>query len=64
MAQENSESLEFRDPYTYPGSSVLRNLLDLHDQNALLAAEYELTLYRRRELIEKPIRGKFDLKRL
>jgi cell filamentation protein len=64
MPQENSESLEFSDPYTYPGSSVLRNLLDLHDKDELLAAEYELTLYRRRELLEKPIRGKFDLKRL
>ena len=54
----------FVDPYTYPGTPVLRNLLGEHDQYRLLASEYELTFYRRRELDEDPIEGPFDFGRL
>lgn len=54
----------FVDPYTYPNSTTLRNLLDEPDPERLLAAEYEFTLYRRRELLTHPIKGVFDLKRL
>ena len=32
-----------RDPYLYPGSMVLRNLLDIHDEDALNLAEAELS---------------------
>lgn len=55
---------DFVDPYTYPGSTVLRNLLDEQDAARLEAAEYELTLYRRIELDEMPIKGAFDFARL
>jgi cell filamentation protein len=55
---------DFVDPYTYPGSAVLRNLLDEQNASRLDAAEYELTLYRRIELDEKPIKGAFDFARL
>ena len=54
----------FVDPYTYPGSPVLRNLLDEQDRVRLLAAEYEMTFYRRRELLEHPVEGQFDLDHL
>ncbi|QZY52254.1 hypothetical protein [Leucobacter tenebrionis] len=37
-------SEEFVDPYPYPGSHVLRNLLDQRTAQGLAAAEYELTL--------------------
>lgn len=52
------------DPYVYPGAKVLQNLLNERDQDRLNAAEYELTLYRRRELIENPVQGSFDLRHL
>ena len=32
-----------RDPYLYPGSTVLRNLLDIHEEDALNLAEAELS---------------------
>lgn len=32
-----------QDPYCYPGSSVLRNRLDLHDEESLHEAERELS---------------------
>jgi cell filamentation protein len=51
----------FIDPYVYPDSRVLRNLLHEHDEHRLSAAEYELTFYRRRELEKHPVKGSFDL---
>lgn len=43
---------EFVDPYTYPGTSVLRNLLDIRDAEELLEAELEVTWARRQQLGE------------
>jgi hypothetical protein len=33
----------FDDPYAYPGTTVLRNLLDIRDQDTLEAFEVEIT---------------------
>lgn len=53
--------LGFVDPYVYPGSSVLRNRLGIHDQAELNGAEYVATWTRRQELHAHPITGYFDL---
>lgn len=55
---------EFVDPYVYPGSTVLRNLLGETDAAALDQAEYELTFLRREELARHPLTGPFTLPRL
>ena len=52
------------DPYAYPGTSILRNHLGLHDSRALAEYEYRLTLERRIELELDPIQGPFDFARL
>ena len=52
------------DPYTYPGSDVLRNKLGIRDQGALAKVEYEVSKARLGELREKPIKGQFDLAHL
>ena len=41
MSTGSAES--FVDPYVYPGTSVLRNLLGKHTKEALELAEYRLT---------------------
>ncbi len=55
---------EFADPYTYPGTRVLRNIPGIRDDAALRDFEYEQTKLRIEELREKPIAGKFDLEHL
>lgn len=55
---------DFVDPYCWPGSTVLRNLLGLKTQVELTEAEYAFTLQRRLELQEHPIDGNFDLEHL
>ena len=55
---------EFVDPYTYPGTGVLRNKPGLRDERALREFEYEQARSRNEELREKPIAGKFDLEHL
>jgi len=55
---------DFVDPYCWPGSSVLRNLLGLKTQVELTEAEYAFTLERRLELQERPIEGHFDVEHL
>ena len=55
---------DFVDPYCWPGSSVLRNLLGLKTQVELTEAEYAFTLERRLELQEHPIDGNYDLAHL
>jgi cell filamentation protein len=55
---------EFLDPYVYPGTTVLRNLLNETDAAALDQAEYELTFLRREELARHPLTGPFTLPRL
>lgn len=52
------------DSYTYPGSEILINKADLHDQAALDAFEADATAIRLLELIACPIQGKFDLAHL
>lgn len=55
---------EFVDPYVYPGTSTLRNLLGKATHESLEHAEYRLTYIRRVELDEWPIAGRFDFDRL
>lgn len=55
---------EFADPYTYPGTRVLRNIPGIRDDATLRDFEYEQTKLRIEELREKPIAGTFDLEHL
>lgn len=55
---------EFSDPYSYPGTRVLRNIPGIRDDDALRDFEYEQTKLRIEELRENPIPGKFDLEHL
>ena len=47
----------FEDPYLYPGSSVLRNLLDIRDQETLETYEVEISTLRSEEPLPA---GDFD----
>jgi len=51
---------ESTDPDLYPGTTVLRNLRDIRDPDALSRFEAESTAYRIIELIHTPVRGRFD----
>ena len=53
-----------QDPYCYPGSTVLRNLFDLRDQNELSKVEAKVTVLRLDQLRQRPLTGKFDLDHL
>ncbi|MGY8573474.1 Fic family protein [Paracidovorax citrulli] len=55
---------EFTDPYSYPGTDVLRNLPGIRDEGVLRDFEYEQTALRIAELRERPIPGAFDLAHL
>lgn len=50
--------------YCYPDSDVLKNKMGVRDSERLSQLERRLTMLRLLELIDKPIRGKFDLKHL
>lgn len=50
--------------YCYPNSNVLRNKLDIREQEKLSKFERKLTMLRLMELIEHPIEGAFNLKHL
>lgn len=50
--------------YCYPDSDVLKNRMGVRDSERLSQLERRLTMLRLLELIDKPIRGKFDLKHL
>jgi len=52
------------DPYVYPGTRVLKNLLGIHDAQELSNVEYDLTWMRRQQLELNPIQGDFDLQHL
>ena len=52
------------DVYCYPDSSVLKNRLDIHDKEQLLAAEVRLAAIRLYQLQEQPVHGNFDLNHL
>jgi cell filamentation protein len=55
---------DFGDPYTYPGTNVLRNKAGIREPEPLKRFEYEHSASRLRELRKNPIRGKFDLAHL
>jgi cell filamentation protein len=55
---------DFADPYSYPGTRVLRNIPGIRDGATLREFEYEQTKLRIEELRENPIPGKFDLEHL
>ena len=50
--------------YCYPGSDVLKNKLDIQNQEKLWEVERKLTAIRINDLIRKPIHGSFDLAHL
>lgn len=50
--------------YCYPDSDVLKNKMGVRDSERLSRLERRLTMLRLLDLIDKPIRGKFDLKHL
>ena len=50
--------------YCYPDSDVLKNKMEVRDSERLSQLERRLTMLRLLELIDKPVRGKFDLKHL
>ena len=53
-----------RDPYVYPGTNVLRNLEDLHDQKALDRFETDAVAVCLINLRQNSIAGPFDTPRL
>ena len=55
---------ESSDPYTYPGTDVLRNVLDIRDPEQLAAFEANATAARLIELDERPLVGQFDVAHL
>jgi cell filamentation protein len=55
---------DFSDPYSYPGTRVLKNIPGIRDEATLREFEYEQTKLRIEELREKPIPGQFDLAHL
>lgn len=55
---------ESSDPYTYPGTDVLRNILDIRDPLQLDAFEANATAARLIELDASPLVGRFDVAHL
>lgn len=55
---------ESGDPYTYPGTGVLRNKAGIRDAEALKQYEYERSALRLEQLREKPLVGRLDLDHL
>lgn len=47
------------DVYCYPDTTILKNKLDIHDKEQLLAAEIRLAAIRLYQLQEQPIQGDF-----
>lgn len=50
--------------YCYPGTDILINNLNIHDDSILQEAERELTSRRLVQLADHPINGKFDFSHL
>ncbi len=50
--------------YCYPGSNILKNKMGIRDMEQLHEMERKLTMLRILELLDKPVRGTFDLKHL
>ena len=55
---------ESSDPYTYPGTDVLRNILDIRDPQQLAAFEANATATRLIELDASPMAGRSDVAHL
>src|SRR5437867_3783579 len=55
---------ESSDPYTYPGTDVLRNIPDIRDAQRLAAFEANATAARLVELDAAPLKGHFDVAHL
>ena|ERR1700733_7153281 len=52
------------DPYTYPGTDVLRNIPDIRDPEQFAVFEADATASRLGELDEHPLKGRFDVAHL
>jgi cell filamentation protein len=52
------------DPYCYPGTEVLRNVLDISDATELQRVEFEHSFVRLIELAARPLPGRYDLEHL
>ncbi len=52
------------DPYVYPRTTVLKNLRDIRDPQALARFEAEAARRRLQELGSRPVAGRFDAKHL
>lgn len=48
------------DPYVYPGTNILRNVLDIRDKQTLDDAEADYVSLRLRELAENPLDGDYN----
>ena len=53
-----------RDPYLYEDTNVLKNKLDIKEQDLLDDAEADYVVYRLKELAMNPLEGKYDLEHL
>jgi cell filamentation protein len=53
-----------KDPYLYPDSQTLINLFDEKNEDRLDKIEADFTGFRLRQLVEYPVRGKFDFAHL
>ncbi len=49
------------DPYVYPGTNILRNILGIQDRQTLDDAEADYVSLRLRELAENPLEGSYDV---
>ena len=52
---------ESSDPYTYPGTDILRNIPDIRDPERVAAFEANATAARLMELDAAPLKGHFDI---
>jgi cell filamentation protein len=55
---------ESSDPYTFPQTDVLRNVLDIRNQKQLDGFEANATASRLIELDQRPLAGRFDVAQL
>ncbi len=52
------------DPYVYPGTNILRNILGIQERQMLDDAEADYVSLRLRELAENPLEGSYDVDHL
>lgn len=52
------------DPYIYPGTDILKNILGIQDRQMLKDAEADYVSLRLRELAENPLDGDYDFAHL